>query len=389
MNALTSLQIDLIRGDIRQNGVELHDLQDDLLDHICCAIEMESSAGGAFEDIYMRIKQEIFPEGYRKVQESTTELLTQKYNNMKKAMNRFGIGGSALLLIGSIMKLLRLPGAMEGLILGALALLLGYLPLLLILSLKQTDTLLGKFRNFSGYIGANLMITGITLQVMHWSYGKEILFMGFAIFLIVFTPLFFKSLGKDAMLKIQPATLTVLLVAVVSALFAFSIKRPSLAYINSLLAVNANIEQSYEQKKERLLDIRKGESELSQAADQTLNYIEALKSYLVSTVDKKNVSGDLNIYNIFIYDKKLDDILVHNRNQHAYSGEVLEGHIQHFLHTLHKEKPNLKTFVSNTEEGKSWTETHFFMKPLYGSYTTLSNFQQEIVELEMEARLSK
>lgn len=41
MRSLTDLQVELIRGDIRQNGIEMTDLEDDLLDHICFALEEE------------------------------------------------------------------------------------------------------------------------------------------------------------------------------------------------------------------------------------------------------------------------------------------------------------------------------------------------------------
>jgi len=385
MNQLSDLQINLIRGDIRQNGVELTDLEDDLLDHVCCAIEYELASNSSFEEVYNNIKQTIFPEGYRKIQETTTHLLTQKYTTMKKTMNISAIAGSSLLLIGSVMKLLRLTGSNETLALGALTLIAVYLPILLIFSLKQTDIFIGKIRNFSGYIGANLMIIGIVFQVLHYNYGKEMLAAGFLIFLLVFIPLFFKSLGKDAMMKIQPATATVLLVVVVSSLFAFSIKRPSTSYINSLLDINTTIEQTYKLKQNRITSLRTEDSELAHASQNALTYIDNLKSYLVSAVDANNKDQNLNIYNIFISDEKLNDILVFNNNKHELNGLKLQSLIENYVSVLQKQNPEIQTNLLKTKDGQSWVASNFLRKPLYGSYTTLSNMQLEIVELEMES----
>ncbi|MDH5366586.1 MAG: hypothetical protein OEW67_06330 [Cyclobacteriaceae bacterium] len=388
MSALTQFQIELIRGDIRQNGVELLDLEEDLLDHICCTMEEEDLKVLSFEELYQNIKKKICPNGYREIQEATNYLITQKYFKMKKSMNVLGTTGSALLLVGSIMKLLRLVASNEMLVLGAALIVFGYLPLMLILSLKQTDSAMGKFRNISGYAGANLVVIGIVLHVLHWSYGKELLIAGFLIFLIIFVPLFFRSVGKDAMMKVQPVTLSVLLIAIVSSLFAFSLRRPSTAYINSLLAINSNMEKAYDLKYDRLIKTRNAKSELSEVSSNTLNYIDELKRHLVSTVDEKSIDDKLNIYNIFIFDTQLNDILMYN-NGSSPNGKKLENHVQKFVSTLQNQNPELMTILSNRDEGKTWLETHFMDKPLYGVYTTLTNFQLEIVSLEMEAINSK
>ena len=384
MITLTKLQVELIRGDIRQNGVELSDLEDDLLDHVCCAIESEHVRGNSFEEIYEKVKQQIFPDGYREIQKETTQLLIQKYSTMKKSMNVFGILGSALLLIGSILKALHLFGAGILLASGTVLLIGGYLPVLLVISLKQTDTMTGRIRNISGYVGANLIIVSIVSQILHYPWGKEMMISGLIIFLLLFIPLFFRSAGKEAMMKIQPATLTVMLIAIISSLFAFNIKRPSNQYTSSLLNVNRTIEKAYRIKHERLLDIRKAETPLSEASENTLLYIDQLKKYLVSTVDKNNPTENLNLYNIFIFDKKLNDILVYNKNHHAVNGPELYDRLHKFVQILHRQHPGIKTFLPDQESAKEWTEENFLDKPLYGIYTTLSNIQLELTDLQIE-----
>jgi hypothetical protein len=208
--------------------------------------------------------------------------------------------------------------------------------------------------------------------------------LGLIIFLLLFIPLFFISLGKEAMMKIQPATLTVMLIAIISSLFAFNIKRPSNQYTSSLLNVNRTIEKAYQIKHERLLDIRKDNTPLSEASENTLQYIDQLKKYLVSTVDKNNPAKNLNIYNIFIFDKRMNDILVYNKNDHAVNGPGLYDRLHQFISILHQRQPEIKTILPDGESGKEWAEENFLDKSLYGIYTTLSNIQLEITELQFE-----
>ena len=106
-------------------------------------------------------------------------------------MNVFGILGSVILLAGSILKALHLFGAGILLSSGTLLLVGGYLPILLVISLKQTDTAMGRIRNISGYIGANLIIVSIVFQILHYPWGKEMMVLGLIIFLLLFIPLFF------------------------------------------------------------------------------------------------------------------------------------------------------------------------------------------------------
>jgi len=383
MNALSKLQVDLIRADIRQNGIELLDLEEDLLDHICCAMEEEGGTGRTFEEMYAYIKKKVCPNGYREIQEKTSYLITLKFNKMKKTMNVLGFVGSALLLIGAIMKSLHLPGAAASLVIGGGVLIIGYLPMMLILAMKQTDTLLGKIRNISGYAGSTLIIVGIIREIMHWPLGQVLLFTGVFIFLLLFVPLFFRSIGKDAMMKIQPATLSVLLIAIVSSFFAFSIKRPSNAYVQGLLVVNENIEQSFQFKHEILINRRSTATELSKASEEAIDYINGLKNYMVKQVDEDNPSDkNLNIYNIFYIKPRLDQILTSNTD--TYNGQELFNRIRHFVEVLHQQNPQSKTILWNGEDGNTWTEQHFKTKPLFSIYTTLSSFQLEIADLEME-----
>ncbi|MBK6642867.1 MAG: hypothetical protein IPG39_17405 [Bacteroidetes bacterium] len=52
MYRITDNQIDFILDDIRARGIGMEELQNDLIDHICCIIEQKLEANGDFEQCY-------------------------------------------------------------------------------------------------------------------------------------------------------------------------------------------------------------------------------------------------------------------------------------------------------------------------------------------------
>ena len=60
MYALSEKQIDFILNDIKIRGVEMEDLQLNLLDHVCCIIECEFEPEGDFEDFYHKTISKFF-----------------------------------------------------------------------------------------------------------------------------------------------------------------------------------------------------------------------------------------------------------------------------------------------------------------------------------------
>ena len=382
---LSNTQISMIRGDIRANGVELRDLEDDILDHICTTIEMEGDDDTPFEKFYEIVKARVCPNGYKELQEETILLITQKYTNMKKFMNTSGIIGSIMLVIGSLLKVLQLPGAGIVLGVGTLTIILLYLPIMLILALQQTDTTVGKIRNISGYIGANLIVAGIFLQIMHYA-DNRILILGLVLFLLVFVPLFLFTSGKEAILKIQPITISVVLLAIVSSLFAFSNKNPSRAFYNSLEIVSSDIEQSYELRYETLKEIRKENDNLAASSDAVLSYIDGLKHEITETIGFNSIDEVYEAKKATSFSKKLDENLTTNSSNYEYNALTLYQYLSAFLNTLNNETPGLKTYIDISSGAEDWSKQQFYQKPIFSSYSQLASLQLEIVLLELESR---
>ena len=55
MIQLSEQQVEFILNDIRRNGIEMEELQQNLLDHICCVIENEMPYNSNFEEFYRNI----------------------------------------------------------------------------------------------------------------------------------------------------------------------------------------------------------------------------------------------------------------------------------------------------------------------------------------------
>lgn len=256
MITLSDTQIELIYSDIKHNGIELIDLQDDLLDHICCALEEEMESVSSFEAAYLKVKQLVCPNGFREIQEETNHLLTLKFNKIKKTMNALGTIGSLALLTGSTLKSLHMSGGGIILLLGSIILSFGYLPFILFMSMKLTDTAIGKIRNIIGFTTSLTIIIGVVFKIMFWPAARLILFSGIISFILFFIPLFVRSIGKNAVVKIQPITSSILLMAITSILFAFSNQAKS----NDMIEIDSNFVNQIESLNEHRQSI--GEPEI-------------------------------------------------------------------------------------------------------------------------------
>ena len=390
MKTLTTRQIDLMRADIRHGGIEKSDLEEDILDHICCAMEEEYDEQQPFDELYHRIKSSIFPEGYRTIQETTSYLLSLKYSKMKKTMNVFGVAGSGLLLIGSIMKVLRLVAANELLVLGTASLVLGYLPIMLALSMKNTDTFLGKVRNISGFLGSATIVTGILLKVIHWEWGNVMIIFGLFVFLLIFIPLFVKTIAKDTSININPVTTSVMFLAIISLFFAFNNRQKSNMYLSSLVSIHENIQSNYELKRERLTSLRKSSTQknLSKVSEDALFYIDGLKKYIIALADPKNKSLQLDRNNVQIVDPNLDNVLLQDSKEHPFNGYGLYQKVELFNSFLFEGYPDISTNIMETENDQDWMHSRFFNKSFLAIYSDLSTLQLEIASIEIEV-LSK
>ena len=87
MYRVSDEQIDFILNDIRRRGVEIEDLQNNLLDHICCVLERDCKETDDFEIIYQQTLKQFFKHELWEIEEETIYLLRFKhYYKMKRLL---------------------------------------------------------------------------------------------------------------------------------------------------------------------------------------------------------------------------------------------------------------------------------------------------------------
>src|ERR1700730_16038823 len=78
MYTLSDQQVDFILNDIRRHGIQIEDLQQNLLDHICILVEQNLEENGDFEQYYSSVISSFYRQEMREIEEETLFLLTHK-----------------------------------------------------------------------------------------------------------------------------------------------------------------------------------------------------------------------------------------------------------------------------------------------------------------------
>ncbi len=196
MYSIKDEQIDFILNDIRRRGVEMEDLQYNLLDHICCIVEQNLESGGNFEDFYNKTISKFFKHELWEIEEETILLLTYKnYYTMKKAMIYGGVVSLSLIALGTVFKIFHWPGSAISLLLGFFILCFVFFPSVLYLNYTSAKKGLGV--NLSAFLGGTILPIGILFKVMHWPGTAMLLQVGWIILLGIFIPLLLFSKLKE------------------------------------------------------------------------------------------------------------------------------------------------------------------------------------------------
>lgn len=124
---LTDTQVALVQSDLAKYGVTMDDLSNSLLDHICCAIE--GIDGVSFEEAYAQVLEQFGENGIHDVQVETFQLIYKTENAMKKTMYILGYLATAFAVFGCLFKIMHWPFAGPAILLSALLLNFGFLPM--------------------------------------------------------------------------------------------------------------------------------------------------------------------------------------------------------------------------------------------------------------------
>ena len=231
MYTLSEKQIDFILNDIKIRGVEMEDLQLNLLDHICCIVECELEPNGDFEKFYQKTIPRFFKDELKEIEEETILLLTFKnYYAMKKAMIRTGIFSVVTTIFGSFFKLMHWPGAGPLIILGIGSLGLIFIPLMFILKTKDESSKRDKLiLGLASLIGICLCFATL-FSVMHWPTPTNGFFWFVAIFISAFAliPVYFFTGIRNPDTKLNTIVTTIILIGATGLQFTMINVRPAL-----------------------------------------------------------------------------------------------------------------------------------------------------------------
>lgn len=221
MHKFSDAEIDFILDDIKANGVILEDLQNNLLDHICCIIEAEKSESDDFYEFYGRILPRFFKNNLKEIQEETDLLIRFKnYYAMKNTLKITGITAAVLTLLGATLKILHLPGAGISLILGGALFSALFLPLMIILKFKDEVKPIDKIILSIGFFLGMVTTTGVLFKLMHWPGANLMMFNGLAAFVFGYVPLYFITRIRREDLRFNTIVNSVLMMACGGMLFA-------------------------------------------------------------------------------------------------------------------------------------------------------------------------
>ena len=251
MYNLSDEQIAYILDDIRRNGIELEDLQSNLLDHICCIIEENLEENGDFDQFYSTTIKTFYKKGLREIEEETISLLTYKnYYVMKKTMLVSGIVSASLLTIGIILKFLHMPGAAVGIVLGIGLVSFLFLPLLFLLKIKEKRETKDKFLIGFGTLSAILMSIAILFKIQFWPGANMMAVVSLLILLLLFLPVYFFTGIRNPETKVNTVVSSLLIISGCG-LFLTLVRSPAGSRIMGIQSTREYL------RSERLLDNEK------------------------------------------------------------------------------------------------------------------------------------
>ncbi|MBL0328210.1 MAG: hypothetical protein IPP64_02015 [Bacteroidetes bacterium] len=290
MYALSEKQIDFILNDIKIRGVEMEDLQLNLLDHICCVIECELDHDGDFDSFYQKTIPKFFKKELKEIEEETILLLTFKnYYAMKKAMIRTGFFSVTTIILGSLFKLMHWPGAGAMLVLGIGSLALIFIPLMFILKTKDESSKRDKLILGLGSLIGICLCLATLFTVMHWPTPTNGFFWLAAtcISAFIFIPVYFITGIRNPDTKLNTIVTTVILIGATGLQFTMINLKPALKLTQIKM-------YNYIQSEELLKKIQHNSKNLDTSSNKLANEINS-KSELIKSMILENSIGEKTI----------------------------------------------------------------------------------------------
>jgi hypothetical protein len=198
---ISHAQLETIRK-LVDNEISISTLNDDVLDHLCCAVETSMAGGLDFDSAVKTAVKELAPDGLNVLEHETLYLLnTKKTIQMKRLTYIIGFLSAMSMSVGWLLKILKMAEFGNMLFaFGSLGLVLIFLPMLAInyvrASVERRWT--EKARVILGILSLILIGIGVLARLMHLPGADELLLGGGVIFTFGFLPFFFLRMYRDS-----------------------------------------------------------------------------------------------------------------------------------------------------------------------------------------------
>jgi hypothetical protein len=198
--SLTENNVDTIRQMIEQSRISHGTIKDDILDHLCCAVECRIAEGKNFETAFAQSLHEFSPLGLDEIEKETYLLLNPKILFMKKLMYGSGLIFSIMVAVGLLLKVLHLTGSNELMLVGMVGFVIVYLPLVLKTRAGRQTPIspMERTRDVLGFISAFILSAGGILKIMGAVGANETLLLGTGIFSFGFLPFLFLRMYRES-----------------------------------------------------------------------------------------------------------------------------------------------------------------------------------------------
>jgi hypothetical protein len=404
MFVLSEQQVSFILDDIKRNGIELEELQLNLLDHICCIIENEMEPGESFEEFYRKIIPRFFKRKLGEIQEETDLLLTFKhYYAMKKTMIISGAAAAIGIVTGSFFKVMHWPGTAVLFLLSVFIVSFIFLPILFLLKAKEIKVKREKTTLGLATLFGILASVATLFKVMHWPGANVMWLLSLGILFFLFLPIYFFGGIRNPETKVNTIVSSVLVLFAGGLLFLLTSLRPSQQLYHMIATSITQVDDSYSfATTQNALRYTKlpGDTTISQADLQQLKNtcdglcakIEALKNEIIDFAsagqDPKPTMEILVSNNAGNSDLPLQFLFDHNGAPTAKLSAI-KANIEKLnalvSEKFHKENVSLLTSISingNEQEKLSWENSKFRHAPFEMVMVNLNQLKLDVRLIE-------
>ncbi|HAN78162.1 MAG TPA: hypothetical protein DCQ31_10505 [Bacteroidales bacterium] len=309
MNALTDEDIDFIYNDVRQKGISLEMLLDEMVDHICCTLEPALQKGVPFVTAYHDFINSLENDTFKNLQHQTILSTDLKFQKMKKSMFFTGFFGTLVLVSGVFFKINHWPGAGILMVLGMLLVALVFLPLFFITSYKEQETKKNVLLFIIGYITLAFLLLGPLFKVMHWPFANVLLFYGPISLAVVFLPTYLVSIFRKANETKTNFIFLIILIGIgLSSLFSLSavnISKTAIDRYDSEYRTNLQVYSLVSEKSDSIFDAASEEKkQKAQTLKNASNELNSFIDQLMLDMIKNSNSGEVTLNDFSLKDDK-------------------------------------------------------------------------------------